>query len=298
VQLSVVIVNYNTFELTAACIQSVIQHTHGLAYEIILVDNASTECEACLFEEKFPGIRVLAQSENLGFAGGNNAGIAQARGEVILLLNSDTLLLDNALLAAYEKIQRDTKIGALSVQLIFPTGEVQSCCQRFPSVTLELLELLRLQKLVSARQRAALLMGAFFNHRTEAEPDWVWATFFMFRRSILDGFAAKKLPDDFFMYGEDMQWCYLIRKKLGLTILYFPAAKVVHYLSASTNKNLNLNKQRAMIANEYAFIRKYYGNAFAWMIFKLRAIKYWSLSCSQEQFKPLVGLYSKTSDFS
>lgn len=291
-QLSIIIINYNTFRITSTCIESVISHTTGLVYEIILVDNASSECSFEVFREKFPSLIVLPQQENLGFARGNNAGIKKATGEVVLLLNSDSLLFDNSILSAYQKLIGNSLIGALSAQLLYPDQRIQSCVQRFPSIKLELFELLRLQKILPLRQRAKLFLGYFFNHETEMEADWVWGTFFMFRRNILQGLPQKRLPDDFFMYGEDMQWCYEI-KKMGYKIIYFPTAKVVHYLSASTSKNKNLNKQKMMIEHEYIFMRKYYGNPSAWLIFKLRSLKYWTLSWSDKNFKPFVALYAK-----
>ena len=95
---SIIIINYNTFELTSQCIASVEEQTKGIAYEIILVDNASKECSPQQFTAKFPTIHLIESSVNLGFAGGNNLGIAAAQGDVILLLNSDTKLINNAVL--------------------------------------------------------------------------------------------------------------------------------------------------------------------------------------------------------
>src|SRR5690349_21603761 len=98
---SIVIINYNTFELTCKCIASIIEKTRQVSYEIILVDNASVECKADLFLEKYPQIVLIKNSHNQGFAGGNNTGILAARGQVILLLNSDTELVNNAVDLAF-----------------------------------------------------------------------------------------------------------------------------------------------------------------------------------------------------
>src|SRR5437763_942905 len=94
--LSIIIINYNTFELTCNCIESVIQYTTTIPYEIILVDNASTECDAELFKKRFPQIKLVKNPENNGFAKGNNLGIKHAEGDAILLLNSDTYLKVNS----------------------------------------------------------------------------------------------------------------------------------------------------------------------------------------------------------
>jgi len=96
-EVSVIILNYNTFQLTCNCIASVIEFTKDISYEIILVDNQSTECDADLFKDKFPFIKLIKSPENGGFAKGNNLGIGFATGELILLLNSDTYLSEDAI---------------------------------------------------------------------------------------------------------------------------------------------------------------------------------------------------------
>jgi GT2 family glycosyltransferase len=274
--LSVIIINYNTFSLTCKCIESLIQYTQELSYEIILIDNNSTECNPDLFKQKFPKIHLIKNEVNLGFAKGNNLGLQQAKGDAILLLNSDTELKENSLKIAINKLNSYPKTGILSCRLIYPDGRIQSCCQRFPSVQLELIELLRLQKLLPVKQREKLLLGSFFDHRTEAEVDWVWGTFFMFRKEILKELPEQKLSDNFFMYGEDRQWCYEIKKQTGLAVTYFPKTAIIHHLSASTLKT-SLNKQRLMIKHEYEFIKNNKGTLNAWLIFKLRALKYLTL---------------------
>src|ERR1700756_1714891 len=104
---SIIIVNYNTFDLTCKCISTVIQCTKGIFYEIILVDNASVECDADLFLQKFPTIRLIKSTTNLGFTGGNNLGIENSGGKYILLLNSDTELTEDSISKCYDLIRKD-----------------------------------------------------------------------------------------------------------------------------------------------------------------------------------------------
>jgi GT2 family glycosyltransferase len=252
IQVSVVIINYNTYKLTCECIESIIKYTDNIAYEIVLVDNASTETTITLFKERFPTIKVVASERNLGFAGGNNLGIAAAEGEVILLLNSDTYLVDNAIAKSYNYLKEHPKAGVLSARLTYVQGGNQSAAQRFPSVRYYLIELLRLQKLLPKRVRQKLLLGAFFDHSFTTEADWVWGTFFMFRRETLAKLPQEKLNDDFFMYCEDIQWCWDI-KKLGYEVHYFSDASVVHIMGGSSGKKNVLNTD-----NRKAFLRKNY----------------------------------------
>lgn len=252
IKVSVIIINYNTFQLTCDCLKSVIDQTQDVAYEIIVVDNASTECPAAMFKDRFPAIRLIESKENIGFSKGNNLGIAQAKGEYILLLNSDTELKNNAVKIVSDFLQSHPSFGAASAKLISEDGSVQSCCQKFPGVLLRLLEFSRLHKLMSASGRAHLFYGAYFDHQTYAEPDWIWGTFFMFPKSILASLKNNQLDDSFFMYMEDMTWCYDIRK-LGLNIAYLPEAVVLHHMGGSSGGKSDFMRQ-----NYNVFLKKNY----------------------------------------
>src|ERR1700722_8998967 len=216
---SIVIINYNTFELTCKCIRSVMQHTKGVSYEIILVDNASTERDTDSFLNEFPAIRLIKSKENTGFTGGNNLGIKYATAPYILLLNSDTELTEDSIAICYEVIRQDNSIGVITCKLLSPNGKVQKQCLRFPSIMLALIEMFRLHKLISQPKRGALMSGGFFDHLSSMYVDSVWGTFFMFPTTVLERFPDKKLPGSFFMYSEDLEWCYAI-KKMGYKIYY------------------------------------------------------------------------------
>ncbi len=249
---SIVIINYNTFKLTCECIQSVIEKTQGLVYEIVLVDNGSTEVDPDEFLEKFPKIILIKSQTNLGFAVGCNRGINQAIGNYILLLNSDTILINNAVAVCFNFLLENPSVAVVSSRLEYLNGQVQHNCQRFPTVKYGLFELFRLQKILSRKVAGKILFGYFFDYESVAYPDWVWGTFFMFEKSRLQLLQNKNLADDFFMYGEDMQWCKDF-KLLGYNIAFEPAAKVIHHVGSSGAQRVNLIQK-----NKAAFMRKYY----------------------------------------
>lgn len=259
IQVSVIIINYNTFRLTSEAIVSVQQHTHGVSYEIIVVDNASTECDPGRFLEQFPAVRLVRNPENSGFAKGNNLGIAHAMGETLLLLNSDAAVLNDALTLTYRALVADPRLGVATGQLRYPDGRLQYQCGRFPSLRLQLVELLRLQKAMSAQRRGEVLLGTFFGHETPFRPDWVWGTYFHVKSQVLVELPDGKLPDDFFMYAEDLQWCYAIRK-LGYDIEYVPYARILHHFAQSTKQDKKLNQLNMILRNEDSFLRREYGN--------------------------------------
>jgi len=250
--ISIVIINYNTLQLVRQCIRSILKYTTGISYEVILVDNASTEADPTVLQQEFPVIRLIKSPENLGFAGGNNLGIQYATGKYILLLNSDTYLTDNAIAATFAYMETHPEVGVLSPRLVFPDGRHQSAAQRFPSVKYQLIELLRLQKFLSGQKAGKLLLGAFFDHKSTVPADWVWGTYFLFRRSILDQLPGHKLDDTYFMYFEDMQWCMDIRK-LGYDIHFFAGAEIVHLMGGSSGA-----KNEMMLKNEALFLQRNY----------------------------------------
>lgn len=286
---SIIIINYNTFDITSECIRSVYKKTKGLNFEIIVVDNGSVECNPIRFEEDFPQIILVKSVTNLGFARGNNLGIQYAKGKVILLLNSDTKLLNNAVLIGYNRIFQSEKIGALTGKLLYSDGRVQFNAGRFPSIKLIVVEIFRLFYFMPPSTREKVLLGGYFTYNKEIYPDWVWATFLLIKRSVINDFPNGRLPEDFFMYEEDKQWCYYMRRN-GFEILFSPEPHILHYGSGSSKQsNTAVAIQSTIIDNEYIFITETRGKLYAKMYFLLKAIQY--LTSKYELAKPIAKLY-------
>ena len=264
-QLSIIIINYNTFQLTCNCIQSLYDKITGIEYEIILIDNASTECDPNLFRPKFPGISLIISPTNTGFTGGNNIGISNATGEFILLLNSDTELINNAPKICYDFMQQHPEAGITTAQLVYPDGRIQYNCRRFRTITWELLEVFPFYLLLSKKKKEQLMLHHYFDHKTFTKCDWVWGTYMFFPKRIISQLKDNKLPADFFMYAEDVLWCWEI-KKLGYEIDFLPEAKVMHLHKGSADKNKLRLVQKMGIKNHAAFMKKFYPG-WKWYIF-------------------------------
>lgn len=250
--LSVIIINYNTFELTCKCIDSIYKYTRQVSFEVILVDNASTECDPSLFLNKFPDVKLIPNTINAGFAAGNNLGIKNSTGDVILLLNNDTELIEDSLSICYNYLKNTSYPIVLTCKLVYPlTHNLQYQCNRFPSILLNFLELSRLHKLLSKKQRGRLLLSTYFNHEELTEPDWIWGTFFMFPSALLNSMPGQKLDEIFFMYCEDIKWCYDFAK-LNIKRVYLPATKVIHHVGSSSS---NTAKSNFIIKHELEFVR-------------------------------------------
>jgi GT2 family glycosyltransferase len=257
---SVIIVNYNTFQLTCACIKSVLEKTKGCSIEIIVVDNCSTDVDPQQFSVLFPQIKLIINKENTGFARGNNTGIQAASGDQILLLNSDTELLNDAITITRNYLKHNSIVGIAGCCLQFPDGRIQHNCQPFPDGIKIIAEKIRLHKILPAAMRSAFLQGHYFDYTKIGQPDWIWGTYFHFRRDILDAFPGKKLNDEYFMYVEDMLWCYEA-KKAGWRVGYEPAAKVLHHHGGSGGE-----RPAAIRRNYLDFIRRYYSPVQRWLL--------------------------------
>ena len=264
-QLSIIIINYNTFQLTCNCIASIKEKLVDVEYEIILVDNASVECDANLFTIKFPFINLIKSLDNTGFTGGNNLGVAAAKGEYLLLLNSDTALINNAPAICLNYMQQHKEAGMVTCQLTYPDGRIQENCRKFRTISWELLEVFPFYKLLPKAKREALMLHHYFDHKSFVDCDWVWGAYMLFPKNIIEQLPQKKLSDDFFMYCEDALWCWDF-KQLGYKIHFLPQAKVMHIHKGSVSKDKWIKIRTTSIKNHAAFMKKFYPD-YRWYIF-------------------------------
>ncbi len=254
--LSVVIVSWNTAELTRAALRSLEDHLSSAAHEVIVVDNASADGSQEMIASEFPHVRLIRNSENVGFGRANNQGMGVARGRWFLLLNSDAKLIDGSVATLWRRIQDDRTLGVAHCRLVSPDGGLQYTTYRFPSVKLALLDNVGLSKLAPARVRENLL-GGYWEQNYERDVDSVAGAFMLLPREVFEetgGFA-----EEIFMYGEDIEWCYRIQEH-GWRVRYFPDATVLHQNHASTDKwiddtrrtAISIGAQRAMVAERYS----------------------------------------------
>jgi GT2 family glycosyltransferase len=285
---SVIIINYNTFRLTSACIRSVYAHSHAVAFEVILVDNASSECDPSDFLIEFPKLKLVRSDKNSGFAGGNNIGLEQATGDYILLLNSDTEFKEDSIEKVYQKFIKLPTPGLLGCRMIYPQGQVQYTARRFRSIAWECLDLFRfIPFCMSYAVRSRRMLGKYFRHDVDLECDWLNGAFLFFKKSLLDSFSNKKLDNRFFMYAEDQLWCEQA-KEAGFRNYFIADTTIVHVNSGSSSVRKQLTNRATMFRHELAIMRRrkgmgvYYGcfyliyglkeqsrNAIKWILYQL-----------------------------
>jgi GT2 family glycosyltransferase len=268
-KVSIIIINYNTFALTSNCIRSVIAKTKVVEYEIVLVDNASSECDAVVFLQEFPQIKLVKNPVNSGFADGNNKGIELTTGDYLLLLNSDTILQDDAISTSIQSLTSDEYIGVMGCRMVYSDGKIQYTARRFRSISWELLDLFRfIPLLIPYKKRAKRMLGKYFRHDTSMECDWVNGAFFLFPRNVLDQLPGKKLDDRFFMYGEDQLWCEQI-KNLGYKILFYPETTIIHINSGSSDLSKQLRLRKTMMKHELEIMKLRKGSGVYYFVFRM-----------------------------
>lgn len=252
--LSVLIVNWNTKDLLAACLDSLERYPGSEPHETIVVDNASSDGSAAMVRSKFPGVKLIESGGNLGYAKGNNLAITAASGEWLLTLNPDTEVESDTLDRAVEKISTSPEVGALGAQLIGTQGETQSSVRGFPTILgifgdfTGLGRLFRNSNLDSYRRTG-------MDYTKEQEVDQPMGTFLLFRREALSsiGDPSHAFDESFPIFFNEVDLLYRLRAK-GWKILYDPAVRVRHLGGASTRQ-----VRPQMIWESHKSLMRYFG---------------------------------------
>jgi len=227
--LSIIIVNWNTRDLLAQCLQSVYAHPPEGEFEVWVVDNASTDGSAEMVRERFPQARLIRNAENVGFARANNQAIRQSSGRYVLLLNPDTEVKPGALETLVQFMDAHPEAGAAGARLLNPDGTLQSSCHPFPTLGREFWRLFHLDAL----RLCACYEMARWDPETLRPVDVVQGACVILRRKALDQVGL--LDEDYFIYTEEVDLCYRLRQG-GWRIYWAPQATVVHYGGQSTRQ--------------------------------------------------------------
>ncbi|MBI4493016.1 MAG: glycosyltransferase family 2 protein [Chloroflexi bacterium] len=237
VDLSVVVLNFNTREQLRHCLRSLEAQT-GIDLqrqaEVFVVDNASSDGSADMVAREFPWVRLVRSPRNGGFAYGNNLALRQCGGRFALLLNPDTVLPPTALADMLVFVGAHPQAGAAGPKMVLPDGRLDLACRRaFPTPSVALYRLLGLSRLLPQSPRFGRYNLTYLDPDLPAEVDSVMGAFMLVRREAID--QAGLLDETFFMYGEDVDWAFRIRQH-GWTVLYNPAVVVLHDKGAASRQ--------------------------------------------------------------
>jgi GT2 family glycosyltransferase len=230
---SVVIVSFNSRDYLRSCLRSILNHTQGVEYEVIIVDNASGDGSPEMVAAEFPQVTLLRRAENAGFAAANNDGIRAARGEAILLLNPDAELTGNVLPPMYHYLRANPGVGVLGPKLLDEDGSLQLSCRRFPGLATALFNRYSLAtRLFPRNPFSTRYLMTDFDHNSIAEVDWVSGACMMLPRQAFD--LVGLLDEGYFVYIEDVDLCQRAHRA-GYKVHYFPEVAVLHRIARSSS---------------------------------------------------------------
>lgn len=253
--LSVVIVSYNTRDLLRACLRSLGAARSASSLEIIVVDNGSTDGSRAMVRAEFPLLRLI-ESDNAGFAAGSNKGIAASSGRYVLLLNPDTETLDDAPGALVRFMDAHPPAGAAGGRLLNSDGSFQHSAFRFPTLLMSFFDFFNINHRFFNSRLNGRYPTAAYDHPFEI--DHPLGACLIMRRAVLEQVGL--LDDGFFMYCEEIDWCLRL-KRTGRQIWYVPDARVIHHGGKSTSQF----RQRMFVElhrSRYRFFAKHYAPWF------------------------------------
>jgi GT2 family glycosyltransferase len=252
---AVVIVAWNAKRYVVECLESLREHCGGVCSEVIVVDNASSDGTPELVAEMFPEVKLIRNAENFGFAKANNIGIAQASADYICLVNSDVKFLDDCISPMVRYLSEHPGVGMLGPKMLAATGEVRRSTMRFPTVWNNFCRAIGLDSLFKGSRSFGGLMMSDFDHRTTAPVEVLNGWFLVVSRSALGRVGL--LDPRFFMYGEDVDWCYRFRQA-GEKVVFFAEAGAIHYGGASSS-NAPLRFYLELYRATWQYWRKHHG---------------------------------------
>ncbi len=254
-QLSVIIVNYNTRNFIQLCLHSVLNALKHVDGEVVVVDNASTDDSCQVIRQKFPSVQLIANAKNLGFAGANNLGIKQSNGEYVLLLNPDTIVPEDAFEKCLLYFEKHPETGALGAKMLDGSGVFLPESKRgLPTPLVALYKMLGLHTFFPNSEKFAAYYQGNLNENSTGKTDVLTGAFFMISREL--GNRINWLDEDYFMYGEDIDLSYCVTK-LGFPLIYFPEVQIMHFKGESSK-----NVDQQYIKNFFGAMEMFYNKHF------------------------------------
>ncbi len=255
-ELSIIIVSWNTCDILCDCLKSVFQQTKEIDFEVIVVDNASTDGSAEMVKKDFPQVTLIENSENRGFAAGNNQGMAIAEGRYVLLLNSDTIVLGSAIAKTVSFVDAHLDAGVVGCRVLNPDRTLQPTCFMLPSILNMLLSTTYLYKLFPKNKFFGRERMTWWNRDNVREVDVVDGCFMLVRREAIDEVGV--MDEQFFVYGEETDWCCRF-KRAGWKVLFTPGAEIIH-LHAASSKQVRPAMTLQLRGSILLFLKKHRGH--------------------------------------
>ncbi len=258
--ISFIIVNYNTTDMLKGLLSSIKQYFADA--EVIVVDNASRDGSSGMVKKDFPDTRIIINNDNVGFGRANNQAMEIANGDVFVLINSDAELFDDSLKKAVELVNSNKNYGLAGCRLVNTDGSTQASVSRFPNIGYAFLSATGIGLLLPQAMKSRVLAGRYFDYGQQSNVDWVMGACMIIRKEIYE--KTRGFDNTYFMFGEDMEWCYRI-KQAGYEIIYTPKASVKHHFNKSKSTFIS-ERYILMYKNYYFFCNQYLGKTQSMII--------------------------------
>ena len=255
-ELSIIILSYNTKEMLHDCLRSVSENTAGMLAEVFVVDSGSTDGSIELVRGRFPWVDFTVTAGFGGFAHANNLALRRAVGRYQLLLNSDTILPPGALAKVIAFMDGHPEVGVVGIKLVKADGSLDLACRRsFPTPEASFYRLSGLGRLFPRSPRFARYSLTYLDPDQAAEVDSVCGAFMMVRKEAIEQVGL--LDEQFYFYGEDLDWAFRLKEK-GWKVYYYPQVQALHY-KGQTSKQ----QSERMIYEFYRAMELFYRKHYA-----------------------------------
>jgi GT2 family glycosyltransferase/lipopolysaccharide/colanic/teichoic acid biosynthesis glycosyltransferase len=252
---SVIIVNYNVRDFLHQSLLSIQKALKGIHSEIFVIDNASDDGSAEMVRRRFPRVQLIANTANLGFAKANNIALKKARGKFLLLINPDTIVQEDTIRVMVEFLKNHPEVGLAGCKILNPDGSFQPACRRgFPTPWVAFAKIFGLSRLFPKTKLFGKYNLTYLSTEETYPVDAVSGSFMMVRKEIFEQVGG--LDESYFMYGEDLDWCYRIRQA-GWRIFYVHSTQIIHYKGESTRRS-SLDEIRTFYNAMHLFVEKHF----------------------------------------
>jgi len=254
-KLSVIIVSWNVCHELLECLRSIEENPPSDSFEIIVVDNASTDGTSDTIKSNFPNVRLILNTENRGFAAANNEGIRRSRGQYLLLLNPDTIVHPCSLDVLVRFMNENTDVGACGPKLVNGDGTTQQSARRFPSFrgALHRHTAFKFLSIFKGQYRKWVMKDVKYD--SQMDVDQVMGAALMTRKSVIE--QVGPMDEGFFMYYEEVDLCYRI-KQAGWRITYVPEAQITH-IGGRSAEQIPVGKRILAMTSLLRFFKKHRG---------------------------------------
>jgi len=279
IDVSIIIVAWNVRELLHNCLNSVYEQTKGISFEVIYVDNASEDGSVEMVETSFPSVRIIENDENKGFIKANNQAIEIAEGRYILLLNSDTIILDNAIAKTVAFADNHLEVAVVGCKVFYPDGTLQRNCFMYPSVLNLFLLATYLYKIFPRSKFFGREYMGWWDYCGVREVEAIAGCYSLVRKEAIEQVGA--MDERYFVYGDDPDWCFRF-KKAGWKIMYTPESQIIH-CHGKTTQHMKREFRLQLSGSSLIFVFLHGGKTafifsrFIMALFFLLRIPYWLL---------------------